>query len=393
MLHTLAMPKLSPTMTEGVIAKWHKKKGDRIEAGDLLLEISTDKATVEHNALDPGWLRDIVAQEGSTVLVNEPLAFMTDDEKEPFEPKASPSTPAISAKEEKKTPEQQSAAIKSVPSSDLTERVFASPLAKKLAKERGIDLSSLQGSGPRGRIMSRDLEKAPTVAREETKKKVPLNQMRKAIAERLSYAKRTIPHFYVTLDVDVTDLLSLREEFKKESLHFTVTDFLVKSAARALMESPNMRMSFDEQEKALWHYPNADISLAVSIEGGLITPILFQAEKMSLDTISKEIKRLAEKARAMKLSTEEYTGGCFTISNLGMYGVHEFYAIINPPQAAILSVGAAQDELKKIGSEIVSRKTLRLSLAVDHRVIDGAVAAQFLQLMKKYLEKPHLLLV
>ena len=387
------MPKLSPTMTEGMIAKWHKKKGDRIEAGDLLLEISTDKATVEHNALDPGWLREIMAQEGSTILVNEPLAFTTDEENESFEPKAALSPVTVSNKEERKTAEQPPATIEpSIPSA-TPERLFASPLAKKLAKERGIDLSALQGSGPRGRIMSRDLEKAAVATREETKKKVVLNQMRKAIAERLSYAKKTIPHFYITLGVDVTDLLTLREDLKKEAIAFTVTDFLVKSAARALMESPNMRMSFDEQEKALWHYPHADISLAVSIEGGLITPVLFQAETMSLDAISKEVKRLAEKARSMKLSPEEYTGGCFTISNLGMYGVSEFYAIINPPQAAILSVGAAEDELKKIGTEIVSRKVLKLSLAVDHRVIDGAVAAQFLQLMKKYLEKPYLLLI
>jgi pyruvate dehydrogenase E2 component (dihydrolipoamide acetyltransferase) len=386
MLHELTMPKLSPTMTEGVIAKWHKKKGDQIAPGDLLLEIATDKATVEHNAIDPGWLREIVAQEGTTIEVNALLAFMTDEEKEPYEPKAT-ATVAIAPKQEVKT-EPKVELKAATPSSD---HIAASPLAKKLAKESGIDLSSVHGTGPRGRIMSRDLEKESILPKDESKKKVVMSQMRKVIAERLSYAKKMIPHFYITQSVDVTDLVNMREELKKEGRAYTVTDFIVKATANSLMESPNMRMSFDEKEQALWQFPHADISLAVSIEGGLITPVLFQAEKMPLDTISKEVKRLAEKARSLKLTPEEYTGGCFTITNLGMYGVSSFYAIINPPQAAILSVGAAEEELKKIDSIIVTRKILTLSLAVDHRVIDGAVAAQFLQSMKKYLEKPYLL--
>lgn len=387
MLHTLCMPKLSPTMTEGVIAKWHKKSGDKIEAGDLLMEIATDKATIEHYAIDPGWLRECVAHEGATVEVNSIVAFITDGEKEPYEKSAiKPAAPQEKKKEEVPI-------IESKPIDSSQERIFASPLAKKIAKENRIDLSHIQGSGPRGRIMSRDLAQETNTSPQSTQQKIPLSQMRKAIAERLSYSKKTMPHFYLTIATDITDLVHIREDLKKENFSYTVTDFIVKASARALKESPNMRMSFDEQEKAFIHYPNVDISLAVAVEGGLITPLLFQADRLSLDALSKEIKRVAEKARASKLTPDEYTGGCFTISNLGMYGISEFYAILNPPQSAILAVGAMEEQLKRIGSEIVTRNILKLSLSVDHRVIDGAVAAQFLQLVKKYLEKPSLLLL
>lgn len=395
MVHILEMPKLSPTMTEGTIAKWHKKPGDAIEPGDVVLEIATDKATVEHNALDPGFLRQILLEEGKTAEVGAALALLTDTKDEPYEmTKGIPlekQIDAVSAPIASKTPTAE--AVLSSPIS--AKSVFASPLAKKLAKAKGINLTSVQGSGPRGRIMSRDLDqiKTPSVPISTEITKIPLTPMRKVIGERLAYAKANIPHFYINISCDCTELSRMQEVLKEENVTFTVTDFLIRATALSLMEHPTIRTNFDAKESLILQYPHADISIAVAIEGGLITPILFAAEAMPVAKVSQELKSLAQKARAGKLTPQEYVGGCFTISNLGMFGIPEFQAIINPPQCAILAVGAIAEEIKSINGQFISRKMLKLSLSVDHRVIDGAAAAKFLGTLKKYLEKPALLLV
>lgn len=386
MLQTIQMPKLSPTMTDGVIAKWHKKVGDHVDAGDVLLEIGTDKATVEHSALDNGWVREILASEGSTVEVGKDIALLTDEENEIYT-KTTPTKEAMKA--EIPTQKIEPKPIEKQPQ----DHIIASPLAKKLAKESGLDLATIHGSGPHGRIMSRDLPKTIPTAVQTDVIKIPLSPMRKVISERLTYSKTHIPHFYLTLNCDVSDLIHMREQLKEEKYTLTVTDFIVRAVALSLMEHPTIRSCYDEKEQVILQYPHADISIAVSVEGGLVTPILFNAEEKPIQALSQELKKLAEKARSGKLSPKEYTGGCFTITNLGMFGIDEFKAIVNPPQCAILAVGVATEELKMVQGQVVSRKILKLSLSVDHRVVDGEVAASFVQSIRKYLEKPALLLV
>lgn len=388
MQQMIQMPKLSPTMTDGVIAKWHKQVGDFVDAGDVLFEISTDKATVEHSSLDSGYLREILVAEGESAPVGTNLAILTEAKDEKY----TTSTPSKKEEAPKEEIVQPLAAFKEEPT--FKERILASPLAKKLAKATGISLETVHGTGPGGRIMSRDLPQMPsqTILQAEVVR-IPLSPMRKVIAERLSYAKMNIPHFYLTLPCDVTDLLKMREQLKEEQFTLTITDFIVRAVALSLMGNPLLRSCFDENERVVLQHPYADISIAVSIAGGVVTPVLFKANEKSIQELSKEMKKLTEKARTNKLRPEEYTGGCFTISNLGMFGIDEFQAIINPPQCAILAVGAATDALRMIDGKLEQHKILKLSLSVDHRILDGEVSARFLQSMKKYLEKPALLLL
>ncbi len=398
---TVYMPKLSPTMTEGVIAKWHKKEGDRVESGDVLLEISTDKATVEHAALDEGYLRTIIGKEGDKVQVNDPIAIFTESADESIEgytakplgqkaPKAAEAAPkkeaVQAAKEEKKVTE---------------ERILASPLAKKLAKDKQIDLSQVEGSGPRGRIMSRDLEKAPQAAVSAVKAPLkareattfePLTPMRAVIGARLQESKSTIPHFYVRQEIDAQPISQLREELKRLEKNVTINDFIVKAVAIALKKHPEVNSGYDAQKKAAIRYAHTDISVAVTIPGGLITPIVMDASNKSLSEISQEVKLLAAKAREGKLKPEEYQGGSFTISNLGMFGIDEMTAIINPPQGAILGVGAASDVPVVKNGQVVPGKRMTLTLSCDHRIIDGAEAAQFMRTLRQLIENPILFL-
>ena len=391
---TVTMPKLSPTMTEGIIAAWHKKPGDFVQAGDVLLEIATDKATVEHEALDEGYLRKILCEEGANIQVNAPLAVFTEsaDERiegfaaEKEEPKKTPPD-AIKPKEEKPRVE---------PALAQGARLIASPLAKKLAKKQGIDLSIVSGSGPRGRIMSRDLEveapvkaiaKEPAATQEEK-----LSPMRQVIAKRLQESKQTIPHFYVSQEVDVGEILRMRQSLKEQGASFTINDFIIKACAVALAKHWQVNSGFNEAKQACIRYSQVDISLAVTIEGGLITPILFDAASKSLKTLSQEAKTLATKAREGKLQIHEYQGGSFTLSNLGMFGITEMYPIINPPQGAILGVGAAQDAVMVKNGQCVAGKKMVLTLSCDHRIIDGTIAAQFMQTLRKLLENPLLFL-
>lgn len=407
---TIYMPKLSPTMTEGVVAKWHKHVGDRVESGDVLLEISTDKATVEHAALDEGFLRAIVGKEGDKISVNDPLAVFTETLDESIDGYVAKALGSTGPKPQAAAAVQEKPAT--VASARKDERVMASPLAKKLAKQQNLDLSTVAGSGPRGRIMSRDLEvAAPFVAATTTQKAqaasveavvtspspLPfvaeaLTPMRAVIGARLQESKSTIPHFYVRQDVDAGPISSLREELKRLERSVTINDFIIKAVACALKKHPEINSGYDAQKKTALRFSRVDVCVAVTIPGGLITPIVFDASRKSLTQISQEVKLLAGKAREAKLTPAEFQGGSFTISNLGMYGVDEMTAIINPPQGAILGVGAASDVPVVKDGQVVPGKKMTLTLSCDHRLIDGAEAAQFMRTLKQLIENPVLFL-
>lgn len=388
----ITMPKLSPTMTEGVLFRWHKKPGDRIEPGDLLLEISTDKATVEHASLDEGYLRTILYQDGQTAVVNAPIAICSetlDENIEGYNPKG---PPAAKPDAPKKIDGPQQVTQKA-PTTTTSGRVIASPLAKKLAKAENIDLHTISGTGPRGRIMSRDLEqKAAPVAAAATTNEEALTPMRRVIAKRLQESKSLIPHFYVRQELDASAITNMREELKKHERAFTVNDFIVKATACALERHPEINCGFNEETQKIIRFSQVDLSIAVTVEGGLITPIIKNAAKKSLKTLSVETKALAEKARTGKLQPEEYVGGSFTLSNLGMYGITEMTPIVNPPQGAILGVGAIFDAPFVKNGAIVAGKKLVLTLSCDHRIIDGSSAAQFLKTLKELIENPLLFL-
>ncbi len=429
---TLTMPKLSPTMEEGTLVKWHKKVGDSVQAGDLLIEVATDKATVEYNALDEGWVRQILVQEGEDAAVNQAIAVLTVDPNESLEgyqPQG-----AAKPQEEKKVAEEAPQATKAqeeepkrkgtslqqpsftpepplenyvfeFPTEKLEKRLLASPLAKKLAKEKGLDLSTVKGSGPNKRIMSRDLEKAQpanTVAfghRENPSlppgsyEELPLTPMRKVIGQRLQESKSFIPHFYVSLQMDAEPLVAVREQLKNGQIKVSVNDLVVRAAALALRQHPNINCGFNSVNQSIIQFKTIDIAIAVSLESGLITPIVRHADFKNLGEISTEVRALAQKARDGKLDPQEYKGGSFTISNLGMFGVSEFQAILNPPQAAILAVSGIQEVPVVRNGSVVPGKIMTLTLSVDHRVIDGVAAAKFLQALKQFLENPALLLV
>ncbi len=434
---TLTMPKLSPTMEEGTITKWRKKEGEQVKAGDVLFEVATDKATVEHNALDEGFLRKILVKEGETAIVNQPVAIFTEKANESIEgyqpegaaPKAAaPATP-VSVKAEEKPKEALAAQPTSTPSVGglqqpaftpepaLQNYVFTaptealeghqpiSPLARRLAKERGIDLSTVKGTGPQGRITSRDLEHGQpsgtvTFGRRETPEippgsyeEEPLSPMRKVIAKRLQDSKAFIPHFYVRQEVQMDTLVNTREQLKKGGVKVSVNDFIVRACALALREHPVVNSGFNSVTSNIIRFKTIDISIAVSLPHGLITPILRHADYKNLGQISSEVKILAEKARHGKLAREEYMGGSFTISNLGMFGVSDFVAVINPPQSSILAISAIEDKAIVRDGQVVPGKIMTITLSADHRVVDGADAAKFIKAVQKFLENPALLLL
>ncbi len=425
---TVTMPKLSPTMEEGTIVKWRVKEGSFVKTGELLLEIATDKATVEHNALDEGYLRKILLPEGKSARVGEALAIFTEQAKESIEgykPEGIAPEP-IKKEEEKMAPTPAASTTTQVPTTASFQQpsfapepplaeyrfeetaagtVAASPLSKKLAREKGIDLSTIKGSGPGGRIVSSDIDKGlPEAMVSFGKREVPtlapgtyeeeaLSPMRKIVGRRLQESKTFIPHFYLTVQVDADQMVSLREELKLGGVKITFNDLVLRATALALREHPTVNSGYNSVNGTLIRFKTIDIAIAVSLEGGLITPIIRHADYKNLGEISSEAKWLAKKAREGKLSREEYTGGSFTVSNLGMYGVSEFIAVINPPQAAILAVAGIQEQPVVKGGQIVKGSTLALTLSADHRVIDGADGAQFLLTLKKLLENPSLLLV
>lgn len=393
----LTMPKLSPTMEEGVIAKWHKKEGDTVEVGDLLMEVATDKATVEHTAIDSGFIRKIIVPEGKTATVNELIAIMTEEKDASFEipeKKTPQAPPKMEEKKEVEPTSESKTEKKERVIQKGQERVFASPLAKKLAKQKGLDLSQITGSGPRGRIMSRDLEGANKGRgsgggsyREEA-----LSPMRKSIGKHMQDAKRTIPHFYISIEVDAEPLFAFRKRLETIEKKVTFNDCIVKACAHSLIKHPEINVGCSQDGSKLLIFPTVDIAVAVSVPGGLITPIIKEADQLTLFALSEEVVRLRELANKGRLQEDDYRGGSFTISNLGMYGVSSFQAIVNPPQAAILAVGAILDRPVVKNGQIIPGKTLDLTLSVDHRAIDGQQAAIFLKTLKSFLEEPLLLL-
>ncbi len=414
----ITMPALSPTMTEGTLAKWLKAEGDTIESGDVIAEIETDKATMEVEAVDEGVIGKILITEGTeNVPVNDVIAILLEDGETANDIGDAPAAAAPKAEEKVIEEPKVSAAPAPQKTVDTPKgtRVFASPLAKRLAANAGIDLSTVKGSGPRGRIVKADIlkaEKAPKVAASAAPsavyddpdvktnvygmeyKEIPNNNIRKVVAKRLSESKQTVPHFYLTIECVLDNLLAARKELNEAAngaFKLSVNDFIIKAAAMALKSYPAANVSWTDD--AIQQFLKSDISVAVSTPTGLITPIVKAAEDKGLSAISTEMKDLAGRAREGKLKPEEFQGGSFSISNLGMFGIKEFAAIVNPPQGAILAVGAGEQRAVPVNGEIKIKTVMNCTLSVDHRCIDGAVGAEWLQIFKRYIENPVSMLV
>jgi len=424
----ILMPALSPTMEEGTLAKWLVKEGDTVSAGDLIAEIETDKATMEFEAADEGIVGKLLVAEGSAgVKVNTPIAMLveegesTDDIEAPAP--ATDDKPETDDKEEKAEPEakaEKSEAKPAAATSESGERIFASPLARRIAADKGLDLAGVKGSGPRGRIVKADVEaakpgaaKAPEAATEAPKaaampaspsaeqvkkmyegrdyEEVTLDGMRKTVAVRLTEAKQTIPHFYLRRDILLDELLGFRAQLNHQlearGVKLSVNDFIIKACALALQQVP-MANAVWAGDRILKLTPS-DVAVAVAVDGGLYTPVLKDAENKSLSALSAEMKDLATRARDRKLAPHEYIGGSFAISNLGMYGIDNFDAVINPPHGAILAVGAGvKKPVVKEDGELGIATVMSVTLSVDHRVIDGALGAELLAAIKDNLENP-----
>ncbi|MCV7284613.1 2-oxo acid dehydrogenase subunit E2 [Mycolicibacterium wolinskyi] len=388
----ITMPRLSDTMEEGVIIAWHKNIGDRVERGDILAEIETDKAIMELESYDEGILERMLAGEGDRVPIGIPIAVIGDGSGASTEPVGAP-TPAPAPAATPPAPAPAPAAPQA-----SGDRPKASPLARKIAAENGVDLAAVTGSGPGGRIIRKDVENvrpaetpaAPTPV-EGDFDAVPLTTLQRVAAKRLTESKQTAPHFYLTAAVDVTALLAFRETVN-DSLRaadgpkVSVNDFIVRAVASALRSNPGVNVSFGGD--VLLHHHGVHIGVAVAVEAGLVVPVVRDADRKSVSQIAVETKEMAGRARIGKLRADEMSGGTFTISNLGMFGIEQFAAVINPPEAAILAVGAATDELRLIDGEVVARKILRLTLSADHRAIDGATGAVFLRDLTTLLENP-----
>jgi pyruvate dehydrogenase E2 component (dihydrolipoamide acetyltransferase) len=422
----ILMPALSPTMKEGTLAKWHVKAGDLVESGDILAEIETDKATMEFEAVDDGEISEILVAEGtSSIKVNTPIAVMASDDA------TSQSAPSVSKDDAVKNENADQAPVPvPAPAQAQTEqapagnRIFASPLAKRIAADRNIDLTTIKGSGPRGRIVKADVESASSSPQNATSnvkteiagqspaltqanqndvaglydgrefETVELDGMRRTIAQRLSEAKQTIPHFYLRREIELDPLLAFRADLNKtledRSIKLSINDFIIKASALALKSVPDCNVVWAGDR--LLRFKAADVAVAVAIEGGLFTPVLRDADTKTLSALSLEMKDLAARAKSRKLSPADYTGGSFAISNLGMMGIENFDAVINPPHGSILAVGAG---LKKpvVRDDAVGIATMMsVTLSVDHRAIDGALGAEFLASFKSLMENPMAML-
>ena len=464
----ILMPALSPTMEEGKLTKWLVKEGDEVKSGDILAEIETDKATMEFEAVDEGTIGKILVPEGTEgVKVNVPIATLIGEGEDASAPvdissamasikdavsaeakgskqaPAPPLTPVLSPKGgEGISPSstlapaergrgQGEGVSKSAPNN--AERIFASPLARRIAQQKGIDIASLSGSGPRGRIVKSDVEGAkpgaqkPAAAaapraeatpaagagivgvtplpdarlffKKEDYEEIPHDAMRKSIAKRLTSSKTLIPHFYLTVDCRIDGLLAVRAKLNEAvtpksggaGYKLSVNDFVVKASAMALMRVPEVNASWTDT--AILRHKHADVGVAVALDFGLITPIVFRAEEKGLVAISGEIKSLAERARAKKLKPQEFEGGGFAVSNLGMFGIKQFTGVINPPHAAILAVGAGEERAVVVGGKIEAATIMTVTMSCDHRVIDGATGARFLQAFKQFVEEPAAMLL
>jgi pyruvate dehydrogenase E2 component (dihydrolipoamide acetyltransferase) len=445
----ILMPALSPTMEKGNLAKWLKKEGDKVKSGDVIAEIETDKATMEVEAVDEGTIAKILVPEGTQdVAVNDVIAVLAGDGEDvkaagagaaSAPPKAAPAAeataaakPATAPAPAAKTapvaaaaPAPQAAAA---PQANGHARIFSSPLARRLAKEAGIELGRINGSGPHGRVIARDVEEAksgkglkapaaapsagPAIAPSMSDKQVlalfepgsyeviPHDGMRRTIAQRLTASIQTVPHFYLTMDCDIGKLLAAREEInaaapkdkeKKPLYKLSVNDFAIKALAVALQRIPNCNVSWTDG--GMLKHKHSDVGVAVAMPGGLITPIIRKAETKSLSTISGEMKDFAARARARKLKPEEYQGGTTAVSNLGMYGINHFTAVINPPHATILAVGTSEERAVVRNGKIEVAHMMSVTLSCDHRAIDGALGAELIGAFKMLIENPVMMMV
>jgi pyruvate dehydrogenase E2 component (dihydrolipoamide acetyltransferase) len=469
----ILMPALSPTMEKGNLAKWLKKEGDRIKSGDILAEIETDKATMEVEAVDEGILAKIIVSEGTAdVPVNEPIAVIAEEGEDPKSvgagqtggpPAAQPAPPPAQAAASPPAPQKAAEAGAPAQRADARidgapvgfakaaragngadadrgqGRVFASPLARRIAREGGIDLAGIMGSGPHGRIIEKDVRAAlaggprpaaeakpalvagappapkpaapalaPGATADQVKalfepgsfEEVPLDGMRKTIAKRLLESKQTIPHFYLSLDCELDALMALREQINaaaakdkdgKPAYKLSVNDFVIKAMALALQQVPNANAVWAEDR--VLKFRHSDVGVAVAIEGGLFTPVIRKAEQKTLTTISAEMKDLAGRARSRRLKPEEYQGGTTAISNLGMFGIRDFSAVINPPHASILAVGAGEQRVVVRNGQPAVVQAMSVTLSCDHRVVDGALGAELLAAFKRLIENPMSMLV
>ena len=468
MAQNILMPALSPTMEEGKLAKWHVQEGDEVRSGDILAEIETDKATMEFEAVDEGKIGKILVPEGTeNVKVNQPIAVLLGDDEKPGAVDIHSAMASIKDAVASETKEVKQAKANEPHRSPLEGepksrsdfgggrsgaaprpeapkgastlpqgegdkgRVFASPLARKIAEQTGVDIASLKGSGPRGRIVKSDVEaaqksgaakpvaaKAPQAApaqqaaaapgasplpdaklfyNPEHYEEVAHDSMRKTIARRLTSAKMLIPHFYLTIDCNIDELMAMRARLNERSpkgegaYKLSVNDFIVKASALALLRVPEVNASWTET--AILRHKHANVGVAVALDFGLITPIVTHAEEKGLAVISNEVKSLAERARNKKLKPHEYEGGGFSVSNLGMFGIREFTAVINPPQAAILAVGAGEQRAIVKDGILKTATMMTVTMSCDHRVIDGATGARFLQAFKSFIEEPAAMLL
>ena len=410
MAEVVTMPRLSDTMEEGTVAKWHKNIGDKVEEGDLLAEIETDKATMEFEAFQEGVLLHIGVAEGDTAPVDSILAILGEEgedissllngdgqEEQSSEEKEPASTPSEEAPKNETAPASEAPAATV---NDSDSRVKASPLARKLAEEKGIDISTIQGSGEGGRIVKRDIDNYQAPAAKETSMpapaaapegmsydQVPVSQMRKTIARRLSDSKNTAPHFYLTLDIDMDEAIEARKKINAVAdTKISFNDFVIKAAAVALKQHPTINSSWMGDHIRVNH--DVNIGMAVAVDEGLLVPVIRHADQKGLATINKEAKEFAGKARDKKLQPQEWEGNTFTISNLGMFGIEEFTAIINSPDACILAVGGIKQVPVVKDGAVVPGNVMKVTLSCDHRVVDGASGAAFLQTLKGILESP-----
>jgi pyruvate dehydrogenase E2 component (dihydrolipoyllysine-residue acetyltransferase) len=445
----ILMPALSPTMEKGNLARWLKKEGDKVKSGDVIAEIETDKATMEYEAVDDGTLAKIVVPEGTQdVAVNSVIAVLANEGEDVKAAASATKTAPAAAQKSSDTPKPQPAPTRTAQASPPTpkpappqaappapasgaNRIFSSPLARRLAKDAGLDLGRVQGSGPHGRVIARDIKDAksgkglrgpagmpssaagapsisPLMSDQQIRSLyedgsyefVPHDGMRRTIAQRLTASTQTIPHFYVTVDCDIGRLMAAREEInesapkdkeEKPAYKLSVNDFVIKALALALQRIPDANVSWTEA--GVLRHKHSDISVAVALPGGLITPIIRSAESKSLSAISNEMRDLAARARARKLKPHEYQGGTSSVSNLGMYGIKDFTAVINPPQSTILAVGAGEERAVVRNGQIVPAMMMSVTLSCDHRTVDGALGAELVGAFKTLIENPVMMVV
>ena len=418
----IRMPALSPTMTDGTLSRWLVKEGDEVRSGDVIAEIETDKATMEVEAVDDGVVAVIAVEAGTqNVAVNAVIAMLAEDGEDTASISVSEApaaaveaaleptpAPAVQATAETKPAPVAAASVAApiVAASSSEGRVFASPLARRIAAQNNLSLQAIKGTGPNGRIIKFDVETAlstaasatapvstsPVVAKEE--RFVPHSAMRRTIAARLTESKQQAPHFYLTVDCEIDALLAARKsmnEMAADGVKISVNDMIVRAAAQALMKVPDVNGSYEAE--GCRYFADADICIAVALEGGLVTPVIPAAQDKGLAEISQISKQLASQARDGTLPPEAYAGGSFTISNLGMYGIREFAAVINPPQGAILAVGAGEQRAIVKNGELAIATVMSVTLSADHRVVDGALGAQWMQVFKGFIENPVTMLL